>query len=90
MASSPNDGYVFRSGAQARVQLTLLQMIADEPGGTYADYAEKRGRATATTGKLIGGFWERGWVRPDRELPAHWSITEKGEEVLRLNAELLA
>jgi DNA-binding MarR family transcriptional regulator len=85
-----NDGVHFRSGAQARVQMALLEAIRDQPGGTYATYAELRGRTQNTTGGLIKQFWQHGWVKPDRELPAHWTITEKGEEVLSENADVLA
>ena len=80
---------LFRSGAQARVQLNLLELIRDFPGGTYADYGERRGRTPATTGQIIKQFWDAGWVKPDRELPAHWEITPTGEEVLSSHAHLL-
>lgn len=88
--ASENGAVKFRSGAQARVTLSLLEMIRDHPNGTYAEYGLRRGRSQATTGQLIKRFWEDGWVRPDRELPAHWTITEKGGEVLRQNADVLA
>lgn len=71
------------------MQLTLLELIAASTGGTYADYGKMRGRSAATTGKIIKDFWEKGWVRPDRELPAHWAITDDGREVLRKHADLL-
>lgn len=87
MASTPSNH--FRSGAQARVQLSLLEMIRDHPDETYAEYGGRRGRTPSTTGQLVKRFWELGWVRPDRELPAHWQITEDGEEILRQNAHLL-
>jgi hypothetical protein len=84
------DAPLFRSGAVARVQLHLLRLVRDHPGGTYSDYAKQRNRGSATTGDIMRKWWEAGWIKPDRELPAHWTITPAGEKVLTEHAHLLA
>jgi hypothetical protein len=73
----------YKSDAAARVNVTLLQLVRDNPGLTTQALAEMRGRNRNTVADMLNRQLQRGNVKPDRELPMHWTITLRGEQHIK-------
>jgi DNA-binding MarR family transcriptional regulator len=87
--ASKDDGFMPRNRQSAVAMLATLEAIRDHPGATLTEIGEYRGRGRLTAGRHVNQAHEKGWVKPDRDLPAHWTITKAGETILTNYGHLL-